>query len=211
MANLDITKLKGTLPAFIYDQLPMVIDKFKINTINRMAMFLGQCDVESSSFKKLKEDLYYTKERLAVVFPSRFAIDPKAKVKIPNDLAKRVEKNATLTANSIYGGRMGNNNLNDGFTYSGKGCIMLTGKSNYSDFDKFVDDDILNNPDLISTKYALVSAAWFFTVHNLNAISDQGITVNTITKVSEIINGGLIGIDDRIKAVGTKYYNLLTK
>ena len=95
---------------------------------------------------------------------------------------------------------MGNSDVNsgDGYKYRGRGCIELTGKSNYELFGKSIGEDLVNNPDLIATKYPLTSAAWFFSTHNLNAISDKGISKDVITAVTKVINGGTNGLDQRI-------------
>jgi putative chitinase len=96
----------------------------------------------------------------------------------------------------------------DGWKFKGRGYIQLTGKNNYSAFDKFVSDDILANPDLVATKYPLMSAAWFFNTNNLWTICDKGADDATITAVTKRVNGGTIGLADRIKHF-REYYNLL--
>lgn len=208
--GLDITKLKGKIPESVYNELPTVISKFSINTINRMVHFLGQCSHESNNFKVTKENLNYSAQGLANTFSSRFAVDLKAKIKIPNALAKSIERNPELIANNVYCDRMGNGNTvsGDGFKYSGKGYIQLTGKDNYTLFDKAVDDDILKNPDLVATKYPLTSAGFFWYNNGLNKLADVGITDSDITKVTKKINGATIGLTHRIEL--TKgFYNLL--
>lgn len=208
--SLDITKLKGKIPESVYNELPNVISKFSINTINRMAHFLGQCSHESGNFKTTKENLNYSAQGLANTFPSRFAVDPKAKIKVPNALAKSIERKPQEIANNAYCDRMSNGNTasNDGFKYSGKGYIQLTGKDNYTLFDKFVDEDIVKNPDLVATKYPLTSAGFFWNTNKINVLADVGIGDDIITKVTKKINGGTLGIDSRIEL--TKgFYNLL--
>ena len=96
----------------------------------------------------------------------------------------------------------------EGFKFRGRGYIQLTGKDNYTQFDKTVSEDILANPDLVSTKYALASAAWFFNKNNLWTICDKGADEATITAVTKRVNGGTIGLPDRIKHFN-EYYNLL--
>jgi putative chitinase len=96
----------------------------------------------------------------------------------------------------------------EGFKFRGRGYIQLTGKSNYSIFDKFVDDDILANPDLVATKYPLMSAAFFFNNNNLWTICDRGADVATVTAVTKRVNGGTIGLADRIKHFN-EFYSLL--
>jgi putative chitinase len=96
----------------------------------------------------------------------------------------------------------------DGFKFRGRGYIQLTGKDNYSAFDKFVTDDILGNPDLVSTKFPLMSAAWFFDKNGLWSICDKGASEAIVTAVTKRVNGGTIGLPDRIKHFN-EYYNLL--
>ena len=188
-------KLKGIIPDSVLVELPNVIEKFKINTPLRLAHFLSQCDHESLGFKITTENLNYSGDRLLVIFPKYF--------KTIKDAVK-VARNPDAIANIVYGGRMGNNKLNDGKNYKGRGFIMLTGKDNYTLFDKVVDDDILNNPDLVATKYPLLSAAFFWNSVNLNSIADK----NNDISVRKAINGGQIGIEDcRVKF--KKYYNIL--
>ena len=96
----------------------------------------------------------------------------------------------------------------DGYKFRGRGYIQLTGKDNYSAFDKFVPEDILANPDLVATKYPLMSAAWFFNKNGLWSICDKGADQGTVTAVTKRVNGGTIGLPDRIKHF-VEYYNLL--
>jgi putative chitinase len=102
----------------------------------------------------------------------------------------------------------GDENSKEGFKFRGRGYIQLTGKANYASFDKFVDDDIMANPDLVATKYPLASAAWFFNNNKLWSICDQGATDDVVKKVTQRVNGGQIGILDRIKHF-KEYYALL--
>jgi putative chitinase len=102
----------------------------------------------------------------------------------------------------------GDENSKDGFKFRGRGYIQLTGKSNYMAFDKFVADDITNNPDLVATKFPLMSAAWFFDTNKLWGICDRGADDATVTAVTKRVNGGTIGLADRIKHF-REYYNLL--
>ena len=87
----------------------------------------------------------------------------------------------------------------EGYTYRGRGYIQLTGKDNYSKFAQAVSDDILNNPDLVASKYPLLSAAWFWNTRSLNQLADEGANDDVVTKITKKVNGGIIGLDDRIK------------
>jgi putative chitinase len=178
------------VPKKVLQELPMVMEKFQINTPLRLAHFLSQCSHESGGFKVTEENLNYSVYGLNKVFGKYF----------PNDLATKYQHKPQMIASRVYGSRMGNGNekSGDGWKYRGRGYIQLTGKNNYQKFDKFVDDDIINNPDLVSTKFPLLSAGWFWSVSKLNTICDGGDSVKVITSVTKRINGGVNGLDHRI-------------
>jgi putative chitinase len=102
----------------------------------------------------------------------------------------------------------GDEGTREGFKFRGRGYLQLTGKNNYAEFDKFVNEDIVANPDLVSKKYPLLSAAWFFDKNKINSVSDKGSTDEVVTMVTKRVNGGTIGLQDRIKHF-KKYYELL--
>jgi putative chitinase len=195
-----ITKLSGKVPASVLAELPLVFSRFRIDTPDRLAHFLGQCSHESGEFKTVKENLNYSAEGLLKIFPKYFNA---ANV---NNYARKPQ----AIANRTYANRMGNGNeaSGDGFRYSGRGYIQLTGKSNYAAFDAFVDDAIIENPDLVATKYPLLSAAWFWHTNKLNAIADKGVNADTILAITRRINGGTIGLDHRTKETN-KFHSLL--
>ena len=188
---MDITKLKGQVPDSIYDQLPMVIDKFQINTPNRLSHFLGQCCLESGGFKIFMENLNYSSEGLMKVFPKYFPDET---------IADQYNRNPEKIASRVYADRMGNGpeSTLEGFKFRGRGAIQLTGKSNYDLFSKSIGEDLVSNPDLLSTKYSLVSAAWFFEQRKINVVSDKGINDTVITEVTHLVNGGINGLAERI-------------
>lgn len=197
--NLD--KLKGHIPDEVIAQIPGVQDKFAVNTPLRLAHFLAQCGHESGGFKFKSENLNYSAEILRKVFPKYF---PDIVV------AKQYERKPEAIASRVYGGRMGNGPeaSKEGFKYKGRGYIQLTGKDNYKAFDATVPEDILANPDLVATQYPLLSAAWFWNSRKLNSIADQGATDEVVTKVTKLVNGGTIGLADRIKHF-KEYHKLL--
>jgi putative chitinase len=125
-------------------------------------------------------------------------------------LAEQYARKPEAIASRVYGGRMGNGAeaTKEGFKFRGRGYIQLTGKDNYSAFDKFVPEEILANPDLVAIKYPLMSAAWFFNKNGLWSICDKGADQGTVTAVTKRVNGGTIGLPDRIKHFN-EYYNLL--
>jgi putative chitinase len=196
---MDINKLKGHIPDSVLAQIPEVQQKFGIDTAVELSHFLAQCGHESGGFKLTSENLNYGAKGLLGIFKKYFPTEAKA-------LA--YERKPEKIANLVYGGRMGNGEeaSGDGYKFRGRGFIQLTGKSNYSEFDKVVSEDIISNPDLVATKYPLLSAAWFFHKNCLKKCVDA--TDATVTAVSKCVNGGTIGLPDRIKHF-KEYYSLL--
>lgn len=198
---MDINKLKGHIPDTVIAMLPDTIAKFELNTPLRLAHFLAQAGHESGGFKAVNENLNYGAKGLIGIFKKYFPTEAKAK-----DYERKPEK----IANLVYGSRMGNGPeaSGEGWKYRGRGYIQLTGKDNYKAFDAVVAEDITNNPDLVATKYPLLSAAWFFHKNGLHKIADGGATDAVVTTVTKRVNGGTIGLPDRIKHF-KEYYNLL--
>jgi putative chitinase len=168
------------------------MDKFQINTPLRLAHFLAQCGHESGGFRLTKENLNYSAKGLMGIFKKYFPSEAKA-----NEYARKPEK----IANLVYGNRMGNGpeSTGDGAKFCGRGYIQLTGKDNYTAFGKSINEDIVANPTLVAEKYALLSAAWFFTKNKLHLMADEGASDLVVTKVTKRVNGGTIGLADRIK------------
>ncbi len=199
-SDFKLAALKGHIPDAVIAQIPATASKFGISNVLRLAHFLAQCGHESGGFKAVSENLNYSADGLKKIFPKYF----------PGTLNESYARQPEKIAARVYGGRMGNGDeaSKEGFKFRGRGYIQLTGKANYTSFDKFVDDDILANPDLVSTKYPLASAAWFFNNNKLWAICDQGATDAVVTSVTKRVNGGTIGLADRIKHF-KEYYSLL--
>ena len=103
----------------------------------------------------------------------------------------------------------GDESTKEGYKFRGRGYIQLTGKSNYTNFAKFIGEDTVVNPDLVSTKYPLASAAFFFDSNKLWAICDKGSDEATVTAVTKRVNGGTIGLADRLKHF-KEYFALLS-
>ena len=195
-----LDKLKGHIPDAVIAQIPDTAAKFGITNVLRLAHFLSQCGHESGGFKAVNENLNYSADGLKKIFPKYF----------PGNISESYARNPEKIANKVYSSRMGNGNeaSGDGWKYKGAGYIQLTGKSNYAAFDKFVEDDILSNPSLVATKYPLASAAFFFQSNGLWSICDKGADDATVTAVTKRVNGGTIGLADRIKHF-KEYYSLL--
>lgn len=197
--NLNI--LKGHIPDAVVLQIPQVMETFTINTPLRLAHFLSQCGHESGKFRLVTENLNYGTKGLLSVFKKYFPTEEKA-----NQYQRKPEK----IANLVYGGRMGNGPepTGEGWKYRGRGYIQLTGKNNYKAFDSVVPENILQTPDLVATKYPLLSAAWYWNSRKINTVADQGATDAVVTKVTKLVNGGTIGLEDRKKHF-IEYYQLL--
>ena len=173
------------------DALNETFTRFNINSNNQKAMFIGQCSHECGNFRLLEENLNYRAETLMKLWPKRF----------PSlEFAKQYEKNPRKIANSVYANRMGNRDeaSGDGYRFRGRGALQCTGHSTYFHAGKALGVDFVMQPDLIATpKYAALTAGWFWETHKLNPPADA----LDYTKVTKIINGGTIGLDDRIKHV----------
>ena len=199
-SSFKLAALKGHVPDAVLAQIPDTAAKFNITTPLRLAHFLSQCGHESGGFKAVSENVNYSADGLKKIFGKYF----------PGNLNESYARNPEKIASRVYADRMGNGNeaSKDGFKFRGRGYIQLTGKSNYTNFAKFIGEDTVANPDLVATKYPLASAAFFFDSNKLWSICDKGADTATVTAVTKRVNGGTIGLDDRIKHFN-EYYNLL--
>lgn len=172
-----------------FEPLQETFEKYQINTPKRQACFIGQCMHESGGFKFLKENLNYSAKALMATWPSRFP---------DMDMAEKYERQPEKIANKVYSGRMGNTEDGDGAKYIGRGLIQLTGKDNYMAFGEAIGEDLVSNPQLVEQpRYAALSAGWFWNKRGLNALADA----MDVTTMTVRINGGRIGIDDRIAKI----------
>ncbi len=201
VGGLKLDKLKGHIPDSVISQIPETAAKFNITNNLRLAHFLAQCGHESGGFKAVSENLNYSASGLKNIFAKYF----------PGNLSESYARQPQKIASRVYGGRMGNGpeETGDGYKYRGRGYIQLTGKNNYTNFAKFIGEDTVNNPDLVATKYPLASAAFFFDSNKLWSICDKGADSATVTAVTKRVNGGTIGLADRIKHF-EEYYKLLS-
>ena len=201
VAGLKLDKLKGHVPQVVIDSIPEVASKFGINTPLRVAHFLAQCGHESGGFKVTSENLNYSAKGLMGIFKKYFPTES-----IANAYARQPQK----IANKVYANRMANGSeaSGDGYKFRGRGYIQLTGRDNYTQFGKAIGVDIVSNPDSVSSTYALASAAWFWSKNGLNKLADGGASDAVVTSITKRVNGGTIGLSDRIKHF-KEYYNLL--
>jgi putative chitinase len=201
-SGFKLENLKGHIPDSVIAQIPDTAKKFNITTPLRLAHFLAQCGHESGGFKAVQENLNYSATGLKGTFSKYFK---------EAGLAESYQRNPQKIASRVYGGRMGNGpeSTGDGYKFRGRGYIQLTGKENYTNFAKFIGEDTVAHPDLVATKYPLASAAFFFDSNKLWSICDKGADVATVTAVTKRVNGGTIGLPDRIKHF-QEYYHLLS-
>jgi len=174
-----------------YNALSQLLPDYEINTSQRIAAFMAQCAHESGGFTALKENLNYKAATLRKIFGKYFPND-----EIANQYASLPNKQEAI-ANKVYANRMGNGDeaSGDGFRYCGRGLIQLTGKDNYSWFAASLNITPAEASQYLETfEGAAQSACWFWETNNLNKHADTG-DIKTMTK---IINGGYIGLDDRI-------------
>lgn len=195
--ELTLDQLKQLLPKNQYvdewhQALSQVLPEYEIDTPQRIAAFIAQCSHESAGFTVLKENLNYRATTLRKVFPKYFPDDATAEyyANLPNK--------QEAIANRVYANRMGNGDerSGDGFRYCGRGLIQLTGKQNYSWFAASIDMPVEETSEYLQTfEGAVQSACWFWETNNLNRFADVG----DIKGLTKTINGGYIGLEDRIK------------
>jgi len=201
VGGLKLDKLRGHIPDAVIAMIPDTAAKFQINTPLRLAHFLAQCGHESGGFRATQENLNYSAKGLNGIFKKYFPTEASAAA---------YARNPQKIANKVYGGRMGNGleASGDGYKFRGRGYIQLTGKDNYTAFGKAIGEDICANPDKVASTYALLSAAWFFSKNGLHKMADGGATDQVVTSITKRVNGGTIGLADRIKHF-KEYYHLL--
>jgi putative chitinase len=177
-----------------YEAMAVQLPQFEVNTAKRVAAFVAQCAHESADFTVLSENLNYSAEALNKLFGKYFAAAGRD--------AAPYHRKPEMIANVIYANRMGNGDTKsgEGYKFRGRGPIQLTGKDNYWKFasDFFEDPEtVMNDPDLVTDDIptALYSALWFWNKNNLNREADSG----DIKLMTKKINGGYIGLEDRIK------------
>ncbi len=195
--QLSYSELQQLIPKNPYikqwhSALAQLLPDYEINTPQRIAAFIAQCAHESAGFTALRENLNYRAPTLRKVFPKYFPDDQTAQhyANLPN-------KQAAI-ANRVYANRMGNGpeSSGDGYRYCGRGLIQLTGKDNYSWFAASLGISVEEAAQYLETfEGAAQSACWFWETNKLNQWADSG-DILTLTKR---INGGTIGLADRIK------------
>lgn len=197
MIQLTKEQLKQLLPRNPYIDhwhraLEQLLPDYEINTSQRIAAFVAQCAHESGGFMVLKENLNYRAQTLRKIFPKYFPTD-----ELAQNYANRPNKQEAI-ANRVYASRMGNGpeESGDGYRFCGRGLIQLTGRDNYTFFAGSLGISVEEASEYLETfEGAAQSACWFWETNNLNQWADRG-DILTLTKR---INGGTIGLEDRIK------------
>jgi len=162
--------------------------KYDISTPKRQACFIGQTLHESGNYKFTKENLNYSAKALMATWPSRFPTI---------DVATQYERQPEKIASKVYLGRMGNETPEDAAKFIGRGLIQVTGREAYKHCGEALGIDLIATPQLLEEPcYAALSAGWFWNKKNLNALADEG-TSSSFQTMTQRINGGLLGLDDR--------------
>jgi putative chitinase len=205
VAIIDFQRQNGLKPDGVIGKVTLAKIKQECNISNdvQLAHFVGQCHHETGGFMASVENLNYSAQGLLRTFAKYFPT---------NALATMYARKPEMIANRVYASRMGNGNeaSGDGWKYRGRGAIQLTGKNNYQAFANYVkDQSIMDNPDLVATKYFFKSADFFFDNNKLWDICRNDISDKTIQALTRRINGGFKGLEDRIVQT-KKYYLILT-
>ena len=193
MMSLANTLAKLKISVDWVEPLEEVFHRYEINTPERQAAFIGQCAHESMNFTKLEENMNYSAEGLMKTWPSRFPT---------LESAKPYHRNPEKIANKVYAGRMGNGpeETGEGWLYHGRGLIQLTGKDNYTLAGDALNMDFIHSPDYVLVpKYAALTAGWYWNKRGLNKEADA----KDFTGMTKKINGGVIGLADRVAHINT--------
>jgi putative chitinase len=188
MVNSEQLKQLHIGPEWV-DALNETFGRFNVSTKRQQAAFIGQCGHECNNFKILEENLNYRADTLMKLWPKRFPTF---------EIANQYARNPKKIANMVYSGRMGNRDeaSGDGYRFRGRGCIQLTGHANYFHAGQALGTDFVMEPDFVATpKYAALTAGWFWSTHDCNRLAENADWAGLTKK----INGGTIGLEDRIK------------
>ena len=184
----QLTQL-GIDAATWYTPLIDMFARYNINTTQRQAFFIGQCQHESNNFRTLEENLHYSADGLMRTWPSRFPSP---------DVAQQFANNPEKIANKVYAGRMGNTEEGDGWRFHGRGIIQLTGRDLYVACSTALGFSFVDTPELLTQpKYAALAAGWYWGKRGLNSLADK----RDYPEMTKRINGGLLGLADRIAKI----------
>lgn len=189
---LQIFPNAGQRAGVFVPALNRAMQRYQITSPVRMAAFLAQVGHEGAQLTAVVENLNYSAQGLANTWPSRYAVDPKSAVKVPNALANQIARNPQLIANTTYAGRNGNGPVSsgDGWLYRGRGLIQITGRANYRAAGAGIGQPLEDQPELLEqADFAAMSAAWWWSANGLNDLADAG----RFSDIGSIINTGQPG------------------
>ena len=179
---------------------------FKVDTPARACHFLAQIFTETGALAYMSENLNYSADGLLTTFPKYFN----------QSNAGAYARNSQKIANRVYANRMGNGSegSGDGYRYRGRGCLMLTGKDNYTAFNRCdcCTEDVVRFPDKVANYYLnMVSALWFWEKNKLNELADKDNGTNgedIVRQITKRVNGGTNGLAQR-KAYYKKFREVI--
>lgn len=180
--------ISAGLAARWFPHIDAAMKEFGITSATDQAMFIAQTAHESGGFRQVVESLNYTPGALVEVFGKR--ITQQQASALGRTSAQSARQDAI--ANLVYVNRLGNKASGDGWKYRGRGLIQITGLENYRACGAALKLDLVTKPELLELELqAARSAAWFYTSKGCMAYGAD------VYRVTQIINGGLNGIDDR--------------
>lgn len=189
-----LRQMMPTLPKGKREQYAPMLDvsmtEFAINNERRVAAYLANLAHESGNLTRWEENLNYSAKRLVQVWPKRF---PSVEAAAP------FAHNPEALANKVYGGRMGNNKPGDGWKYRGRFPLQCTGKSMYlKASDALGIPELVRDPDcgIRDPMIGFRVSAWIFAIEKGGNRLADNLEIKALTKA---INGGYIGLDERIE------------
>ena len=195
---LEAIGIRHALAAQWLPHLSMAAHRYQIDANpRRVAAWLATIAHESARLTSVVENLNYSAQGLAQTWPARYA-DMTGQ---PNATAIRIARKPEDIANLTYAGRLGNGSAGsgDGWRYRGRGLIQITGRDNYRASGNALHIDLITHPEqLESPSLAALSAAEWWHRHGCNELADTC----DMSAVTRKVNGGLTGLDDRLKLYG---------
>jgi putative chitinase len=158
----------------------------------RLAHFLAQVCHETGGLTILVENLNY---RAARIVEMGQASPPGSRWRSLVPRATQLAGNPRAMANAVYGGRMGNVDPGDGWKYIGRGLLQITGRDHYARVGRALAIPLEAQPELaIAPEHALAIALETWRGSGCDAPADA----DDIVAVTRRINGGTIGLPDRV-------------
>lgn len=147
----------------------------------RLAEWIGETSNETGGYTAFQENMSYSAERIAQVWPGRFPSVASA---------KPYERNPRALASKVYGDRMGNRpGTDDGYDHRGGGLLQHTGAGEY---DKLFQRLGFTPDDVRDPAKSVIAACDFFARAGTQRFVDQ----SDFPGARKSVNGGLIGVDE---------------